>query len=1650
MSNSPHPNPAPDEEHSTHRSSSILLGVAAGLGVIAAAGAIVAVVWGDRLIETQVLPRVEAQLAETIGRPIDLGQVEGIFIWGVRLENIVIPPTDTDESTVTVETAELDFALRPLLFQQTIEFDLRLLRPEVILVQEVDARWLDLVLPEPPEGESQIGLEIQSLTVEDASVTALTRIQDAAAAVIREPVEVTEVGLVATFRGIENQQVDFEASGQLDSGRFELLGEGDLNDKAIQTNVRLQSLPLRGVNLVLPSAYSVRSGRLNANLTVAADLTEDNELNTDTVDLQGTARFQEGEVLINELPAPVSNIRSQLRFQGQQVTLEDTALQLADMVLTAEGTVDRQAGYDLRAQIPTIAISDVQSLADLELPVAAAGSFQLNAQVTGDLEAPQVRGQLTNRGTVQVDQVELAAIAADFALNQERFDLRELRVVPETGGVVVAQGQADITDWDDPRFQLTAQVDLPVDPFAELYGVTLPAASVIGTLTADVDAEGTLEAPTAVAQWQLSESSFPGQGVLTLVNNRLVLDQTRLQVADGTITANAIANLATGDWQATATTSQVPIQQFTREARGLLSANLNAAGNLSNFDLATLQASGDATIANAILQPAPASAPLLPPGDWTTEFEWLGDRIAVRNFSAPNLQADGTIGVDFSRDIPIGELALDVALQDFDLQPLNRLLPEAAQEYGRIAGLTSFTGQLTGTLDNPQLDGNARLVDLAVNRFTFERLSGPVNFSLAAGGEIDLQGGGDRVSLVLNADPWPVAFEIRNQDLVASGTGVGRSLDVDIEQFPLDRLDVQPAANYGFGAIAGLVDLSLTADLTDFSNPSAMGTLTVREPGLAPVAAELFTTDFRYANNTAILEQGELLLEDSRFLLSGSVTLQPAIAYDAQLTVAEGHIEDLVVIAQTIDLDALRFGLDNQPPRGNAADLGVPSVRLPMATFLEQLEAFVAYAETLPADSAVAGQPEIPPLDTLMGEFTGGVSVAGRSLDFTALTADFNFSGQDWEWGSYDPPNRFIVSGNVEEATVTLDPVSIMAGETVVNLTGSGSLADLEGELLVDNLPVELAAAFYPLPVDVEGDLDITSQFGGSLAHPRIEGQLLVANPVINEQPLDRVVATFDYRNAVLAVEGEAAIDPADAPMTLTGTIPYALPIMTVQPPTDQINLTAIVPEDTFDFINVLTADEVRWEGGDGEIIVQIGGTVSVPVVAGTATFQDGIVTSPELGDPLTDITGQVQFNLERVDIPRLQARIGDGTVAIAGQLPLQLSGEPLLAQFPTPSTPPPETAPPDGILIALGELPLDYRGILDAELDGQVTVAGAVLDPTIRGGVELSNGQIHANQLLRQAGALNLPTSEEVQAVNPYRAEFLGIDPLAPQPTHSPAGILDRVSLDEFGIVFSDRLVVSGQPFYNVTADGGLVVNGPLSDLRPEGEVDLRTGWINLFSTQFRLDTSAPNSAIFNPADGLNPYLDVVLTARVRDTDVTRIPPFNDGFASSEISDNDIQSVGNVEFINVQASVMGYASELDESLALTSNPARSEEELVALLGSSVAGGLASANLTQVAGFVGAGGIAGFGNNLADALGLRSFSIFPTTDTSTESTAGIGIGVEASFAIGDSIGISVLEILNSGNPPQIGLQYRITDDLQLRGSSNLNDTEVRLEYRTDF
>ena len=201
---------------------------------------------------------------------------------------------------------------------------------------------------------------------------------------------------------------------------------------------------------------------------------------------------------------------------------------------------------------------------------------------------------------------------------------------------------------------------------------------------------------------------------------------------------------------------------------------------------------------------------------------------------------------------------------------------------------------------------------------------------------------------------------------------------------------------------------------------------------------------------------------------------------------------------------------------------------------------------------------------------------------------------------------------------------------------------------------------------------------------------------------------------------------------------------------------------------------------------------------------------------------------------------MGDGQVAVSGRLPLLPSGQSILAQ----ALSPPQvkqvsevkqaaqiqqvsqlkqidqtqqlSQSADGLVIALNRLPVDYSDTLSAVFDGQMFVTRAVLAPTVSGNIEIDNGQVQANKFLRQAGSITLPTTAEVQAINPYRAECFNINPLALRQAERPPGLLDRLVLQNLELKFGDRLAIIGTPFYSISALGSLTVNGPLTALQP------------------------------------------------------------------------------------------------------------------------------------------------------------------------------------------------------------------------------------------
>lgn len=1761
--------------------------------MVTAVGGVVLAIWGNRIVTALLLPRVTASVDEAIARPTELGDVEGLSFWGVRLGKSVIPPTETDQSSITVDEIEVKVGLRSLIFQQIAKAEIILVRPDVSLVQAEDGSWTDFELPESEEAESRIKTEIQSIKIENASISAVPYTDpDAAAIVQRQPVQLREANVLVEFFGEEAKELTFEAVGELDSGSFDINGEGNLNTQAVKAALQADDVPVAGVNIFLPDSVGLSSGELDANLTLVTAITE-GEIDEDITDIKGVASLQDGELRASQLSAPVEDIRSRLVFKGQSVTVEDTGLELDDVILSASGDVDWEEGYDLTAQIPEITIAKAQTLGGFDIPVAAAGSFELDVQVSGELNEPQAQGRLASLRPLLVDRVDFERATADFEVTRSQFDLTQLRLSPQAGGLVVASGELDLSDFENLTFAAEAEADsLPADTFAQLYDVALPENLTVGNLSADVQAGGSLDSPVANAQFQLSdadfpatgevaladntltldntlvqvtdgtlnadavldldslafeldaqatnistdtlardygvslpedtvignldadisaagvaddlrsltafvpfrlsESDFPGTGELALANNIVTLDNTLLQVAEGTLIADASLNIDSRDFRADVATRSVPIQQFTNQAEGLLSADILASGNLDALDLDNIQVAGEAAIANAEVQLTAASEPLLDRGDWTTAFRLEGDSLAIDYFNAPGVYADGTIGIDQRQPNLIDDLNLFVSLNSLDLQPLNSFVPQTVSDYTYVDGFASFEGQVLGTLSDPRIVGDTRLNNLAINELLFEPLSGPVAVSLSSGGEVDLQGMNDRIQLAVGGSPAedlldrPISFEVRNLDFIASGSGDNSQFQANVVQLPLDLLDIRPAVEYGFGTVAGRLDASIDADLTNLDSPVVTGELAITDPSLSPVDADQLTASFAYANNTIDIQRGELRFDDSQYLLTASAALpstpQDDIQYEGLLTVAEGRIEDLVPIIEAIDLSAFGVGAPADPD-GSAIDLATVPVGVPEdASLLGKVESFVAFLEENPPEENDPGDLALPDLDELTGEFTGAIEVAGRTSAPSDLTADFDLQGSDWEWGQYTEDNEFAIRGEVQQGELALDTAYVNAGETEIKLAADGNLDSLNGRLVANNVPIELVELVYPLPAEVVGDLDTVTTFDGSLSNPVVVSEVTITEAAINGYAIERVGADLDYRNAVLSLDSEIAVLPAadqvegqieelgeegqveedqveeeatapisslltsanSNPVTIEGSVPYAFSFMDVAPPTQQIDITAVVPGENFSLVNAVTDDQVRWEGGQGEIVVQVGGTIAQPLFAGEATLREGILTSELLDDPVTNISGDILFNLEQIDIQQLQARINDGQLVAEGRLPLEQ-----LQQTDT-----------NGILISLEDLPIDYNSLLQANFEGQVLVAGTLLAPTISGGLILDDGQIQANQLLQGTGESGLPTEEELEEINPYRAEFLGIDPLTErednplivQADDPPEGILDNVALQDFTLAFGDRLTIQGQPFYNITAAGDLTVNGTLANLQPDGVVQLRTGWINLFSTRFRLDRNATNTATFTPEGGLDPFLDVDMLARVQETDVTNTPVVAGGFLSADISETPIETTGNVEYISVRAEATGPASQVSDNLALTSDPPREQGELIALVGSGLFADLTSASYLQAAEFLGAGGLSTFGDRVADAVGLESFRVFPTTDTGEDSTTAIGIGLEATAGIGDRIDVDFLQVLNSSNRPQLGVGYQFTDNLNIRAASNLDidDTDFELEYRIRF
>ncbi len=1584
--------------------------------------------WALFWIRVRLVPLIESNLEQLLGRPVEVGAVNQISLTGVRFGRSVLPATPTDTDRATIESVEVEFSPVQLLLQRTLQLEITLVQPNAYIEQADNGQWVSTSV-QTQEGEGLIKTDLQAIRVRNGSVVLQPYVESG---IPNPPITFRQFNGVARFLD-DNQRIQFDVSGlAVDGGAVRVAGEHRPDTQQTALSVQGQNLLATDIRRLVDLPIALEAGRIDGNLALQLAPEERTEIT-------GTATLRDVTATLENLPQPFSNTQGRLQLQGDVIAFENVRTRFGTVPVQVGGTIHLEAGYNLTAQVQSATANEILNSLNVDPPVPVTGTLQATLQVRGPLQQPVVQGEIQTLRTAQIDRVPFRSIQGQFQLTtagSPRIILSSLRAIPQGGGQITGNGRVRLGQQPDLNLLFrTNQVS--GDTIARLYEAD-PGIRV-GDVTAIAQVSGAPANVRTVVQFQAPEATYPGRGELVIAGQRVQLRDAIFNVAGGTVQAQG--QLVNGQIQATVNASQVALNQFSQDLRGRLNGTVQLTGNTAALNLENIQAVGQVTFSQGL---AVISDPL------TTQFRWNGQQLIVQQATAPGLRASGTVAVQTTGNtLQVGQMDLAVRARGYDLQDFNLDLP------GNIllAGQADFTGQVTGTPGAPNAQGALQLRNLRVNGQAFDPvLAGRVNFRGGRQTNLNLigqqvTGTPDQIALTLGPNNRPTSFLVRRDEAIARGQLEGENLLVNLQNIPVALLQtLLPGAVANLGPIAGNLSGDLTVDSGDFS---VEGRVAIANPQVGGFRGDVFQGEISFADGVARLTGAELVQGDSRITLGGDFQLGGDRPVNVQITFNETPVQNLLQALNALPLGGvapelplpLRSGAAVlQPVEPSIAPLDVRNE--PLITSLRrfsEIERLVAMQQLARAEAA-----RTPELADLQGRVNGSVAVTG-SLG-TGLNVSFDLRGENWQWGTYDI-GSVLAQGGFADGALTLQPLMVNTEGGVLAFRGQLGEQNLSGQLQASDLPLSLVQPFLAqFPLDLAGRLDATADLSGSLDNPRAIGQVSLENAMINDQPIQQADLNFRYADARFNFESNL-LTTANSPAVVTGSVPIVLPFAAIQPVSDEILVRATVANEGLSLINLFT-DQVTWLSGQGELNAIVTGTFNQPMLLGRLTLQNAALKAQALPDPLTNVTGLVQFDRDRIVVQSLQAQYNQQPVTAQGILPV--SNPALVTDNP--------------LTVSLNDLALNLPELYQGDVSGNVVVTGAAVAPEIGGWIRLADGEVRINQPEQSAtandqvdGMVNIEVNGTAEIEVPARGDRMPLPPISTPNADTGTASPLPIAFNDLQIVLADNVRVTLQPILSFTTEGDINLNGSLGDLRPQGLVRLTRGQINLFTTEFRLARGYEQTARFTPEGGLDPILDVRLVALVPETSGFRLQP---GSNATEIAvpvaGNELGRIGTLRTVEVIASVTGPASELEQNLELTSSPSRSRAEIVALIGGTFVDALGQTDslvgVANLAGNVLFRNFQGAITNLGQSIGLSELRIFPTlVSEAADEAAVLGLAVEAAVDVTGDLSVSVLQVFPGDQPTRYNLLYRVSDQIRVRGSTDLQgDSRATIEYEARF
>jgi translocation and assembly module TamB len=1544
------------------------------------------------VVQQRVLPQVETGLSQALGRDVTLGNPRIVLPWHVSLGKSEV------KEFATLRGVGIDLNLWRLLWQRQLAIAVTLQEPNVTLKQGKDGAWVNFAKQEGG-GEMPIPLGAVTVRLRDGEVTAIP--QQGKPLTLNHLQANTRID----WETATDQAVEFDARARLENSSLEVEGQAQLPEQNVEVLLNGSKVPIAPLSSFLPSLpVSAQSGFADLDLQVG--LTPKSPLA-----LAGTVRLSDGMATLAALDAPFNELDATVNLDGQSAVLESAKGKLGQVPFQSEGRVNwldalpsqpsnasptsnstqTPSGFDLDVQVERVEVPALLETFGIAVPVPVAGAATSQLAITGPLDQPRIDGSFTSLGMGRVDRVSVADFQGEFAL--VGTELRFPKLTAQLGteklkdGALRALGSVQLQAVPRTQMQFEA-IGVDAAAIAARYGAkNLPVS--VGT----VDAQGRVQVvgaePTLTADWQARNGEVTGTGKFAVRDGAIAVPEAQLALGNGKAKLAAKAVLPTPERAKAPVNAQLQfnglnVGRFVPNQSGLADGTLTLKGSMADPSLTGIRLQGEVAFPEGV---GPLS------GAIASDVAWDGRALILANGRALS-------GVTFAGRIPINPETQTVGSLDLDINARNQPLPQLPYfpQNLPVQGQANLQARVTGKPDALKLDGRLGLQGLQAAGLRFSELAGPLQWSPETGATVDLQGSSragnaspDRLALQLRPDFSPESFMLRQGATEASGDRANNQFDIDLKRLPLALLNA--AAPGGFG---GTVDGNLRVNLTDYASS---GRFAAKQPSWAGIRLRQLQGNFDYDRNRLSLADTQLVLASSVFQIEGDVTLPPAEnespenlspSFDLKVKTGGALIHEILSTLRWQDWSDMAAGFE-LPQYGPARNLTVPALNVVPRSLYDRMESFAAIVKQRAELAAAQVDPRIPPPSSLRGLFLGEINLTGTLTDPSLA---FNLEGLRWSLDEFQL-DSLQMKGAYKDRVLTLEPFSARYRDRVGSFQGQVGLDAQSGTLEVTDFPITLLQRFVPQAPPFGGDLDVTAELQGNLRDPQVMGNLALANGQLNDEPLARIGTQFDYRNGVLQADGEVVAAEAE-PVRIAATVPYPLPFATVKPDPRELNVTASTRDSGMKIINLL-GDQVRWQEGKARVNVTLGGSLKSPQLTGAMRFSDAVLKVKAIPEPLRLNQTDLRLEGDRLRVAALDGTFDGGTVSAKGALPISPKGALDANQQP--------------LSVRLDQLDLNLPNLYSGLAAGTVTFTNSLLQPRIGGELALTDGRVTV-PASKPAGGASQPEEED----SGWQPEF-----------------------SNFRAKLGPNLNVSRGRLFDFQVGGQLSVNGPLQAPIPKGKLNLERGRVSLWTANFRLDRSWPNTVTFTAANLLDPRLDVRMYTQVLDVTGSSAPASN--FSDSA----GFESQQNVR---VLATVKGPVSELagerpsPGAVELTSDPARSQDEIVALLGQEALG-------VDVAQFALSSLLVNIEDTVGGALTLDRLEFSPTASPFGSE---FSLGMEAAKDLGTNLSLSAQKNLGDlSTPANINLRYRLSDRWLLRVGGDLDqERRVSIEYQTNF